>query len=73
MDGQCSQALVQQTIFDLPGTLKTDAGACYVLRLAVWIGSVFIPNPSGHRTVEPSRPTALESVSIASAECACLT
>jgi hypothetical protein len=36
---------------DLPGTLRTDAGACYVLRPAGWIRSVFLPV---HQNNEPS-------------------
>jgi hypothetical protein len=35
----------------LPDTLMTDAGACYVLRAAGWIKSVFLPI---HQNIEPS-------------------
>jgi hypothetical protein len=36
---------------DLPDTPRTDAGACYVLRPAGWIESVFLPI---HQNIEPS-------------------
>ena len=42
------------TIFDLPGTLRIDAGACYVRRPAGWIGSVFLPT---HQDIELSNHT----------------